>query len=197
VFAPKGILYPSPLQAPIEAKLHTGQAAGLSNGVKMKHVTIALLILIVGLSAAFLFFPNEEKKVKKRFTLLSEQVSKEPRENTFVMANKIKGITGLFGENCNFTVSDYSLSGNYTREEISGIALRGRTHFSNLALKFYDLKVSFPEKDLAQVNLTARLMGKSVRGEHVDETRELVCLLKKAEKKWLFSSFEVVEVLRR
>jgi len=33
VFAPKGILSPSPLLAPIEAKLHTGQAAGLSNGV--------------------------------------------------------------------------------------------------------------------------------------------------------------------
>ena len=33
MFAPKGILSPSPLQAPIEVKLHTGQAAGLSNGV--------------------------------------------------------------------------------------------------------------------------------------------------------------------
>jgi hypothetical protein len=33
VFTPKGILSPSPLQAPIEVKLHTGQAAGFSNGV--------------------------------------------------------------------------------------------------------------------------------------------------------------------
>jgi hypothetical protein len=64
-------------------------------------------------------------------------------------------------------------------------------------LKFYDLKVSFPEKDLAQVNLTGRLTGKSVSGEHVDETRELICLLKKVEKKWLFNSFEVIEVLKR
>ena len=36
MFAPKGILSPSPLQAPIEARLRTGQAAGLSNGVKEK-----------------------------------------------------------------------------------------------------------------------------------------------------------------
>jgi hypothetical protein len=165
--------------------------------VKMKYPIIAFLIVMVGLLAAFLFFPSEEKKVKKRFALLSEQVSKEPRENTFLMANKIKGITALFGENCNFTVSDYSLSGNYTRQEISGIAFRGRSHFSNLSLKFYDLKVSFPEKDLAQVNLTARLTGKSVYGEQVEETRELICLLKKIEKKWLFSSFEVIEVLKK
>jgi hypothetical protein len=165
--------------------------------VKIKYLIVALLIGIVGILATFLFFPNEEKKVKKRFVLLSEQMSKDSGENTFIMANKIKGISALFGENCNFTVSDYSLSGNYTREEISGIALRGRAHFSTLGLKFYDLKVSFPEKDLAQVNSTARLTGKSVYGEQVDETRELICLLKKVEKKWLFNSFEVIEVLKR
>jgi hypothetical protein len=152
---------------------------------------------MVGISAAFLFFPSEEKKVKKRFALLSEHISKDSGENTFTMANKIKGINDLFGENCNFAVSDYSLSGNYTREEVSGIALRGRALFSTLDLKFYDLEVSFAEKDLAQVNLTARLTGKSVYGEQVDETRELICLLKKGEKKWLFSSFEVIEVLRK
>ena len=165
--------------------------------VKMKYLIVALLIGIVGILAAFLFFPNEEKKVKKRFTLLSGHMLKDPGESTFIMANKIKGISALFGENCNFAVSDYSLSGSYTREEISGMALRGRAHFSTLGLKFYDLKVSFPEKDLTQVNLTARLTGKSVYGEHVDETRELICLLKKVEKKWLFSSLEVVEVLKR
>ena len=77
--------------------------------VKTKYLIVALLIVMVGISATFLFFPNEEKKVKKRFTLLSEQVSKDSGENTFIMANKIKGISALFGENCNFTVSDYSL----------------------------------------------------------------------------------------
>lgn len=165
--------------------------------VKTKHLILTFLILIIGLSAVFLLFPSEEKKVKKRFSLFSEHVSKDSGENAFVMANKIKGISALFAENCNFIVSDYSLSGNYTREEISGIALRGRGHFSNLSLKFYDLRISFLERDLARVKLTARLTGRSVHGEQVDETRELICLLKNVEKKWLFSSFEVVEVLRR
>jgi hypothetical protein len=165
--------------------------------VKVKYLVVALLIVAVGILATFLFFPSEEKKVKNRFALLSEHMSKDSGENAFIMANKIKGISALFGENCNFAVSDYSLSGNYTREEISGIALRGRAHFLTLGLKFYDLKVSFPEKNLAQVNLTARLTGKSVYGEQVDETRELTCLLKKVGEKWLFSSFEVIEVLKK
>jgi cytochrome b subunit of formate dehydrogenase len=35
---------------------------------------------------------KKEKKVKKRFTLLSEHMLKDPGESTFIMANKIKGI---------------------------------------------------------------------------------------------------------
>jgi hypothetical protein len=31
----------------------------------------------------------------------------------------------------------------------------------------------------------------------VDDTRELDCILKKIEKKWLFSQIEVVEVLKK
>ncbi len=165
--------------------------------VKIRYLIIALLIVVMGISAIFFFSPGEQKKVKKQFALLSEDVSKNPSENTFIMAKKIKGISALFSESCEFQVPDYSLSGVYTREEISAIALRGRAHFSNLDLKFYDFKISFPEKDLARVNVTGRLIGKSVYGEQVNETRELECLLKKVEKKWLFSQLEVVEVLKR
>jgi len=165
--------------------------------VKMKYLIAAFLIVVVAISAALLFFPSEERKVKRRFALFSDYVSKDSKENTITMASKIKRITALFSEHCNFMISDHSLSGNYTREDISGMALRGRAYFSTLDLKFYDLKVSLPEKDLARVNVTARLSGQSVDGERVDETRELMCLLKKVEKNWLFSSLEVIEVLRK
>lgn len=165
--------------------------------VKTKHLLIAGLLVIVGIAVAVFFFPGEEKKVKRQFALLSEWISKDPGETTFTAAHNIKGISGLFAERCDLNVSDYSLSGSYSREEILGIALRGRAHFSNLDLKFYDLKISFPEKGISNVNLTGRLTGKSVYGEKLDETRELECLLKKIEKKWFFSQFEVVEVLRK
>jgi len=64
-------------------------------------------------------------------------------------------------------------------------------------LKFYDLNIAFPEKGIARVTLTAKLTGKLTVGEYVDETHELESLLKKIEKKWLFSKFEVVEVLKK
>jgi hypothetical protein len=165
--------------------------------VKIKNLLIASFILIVGIGAIFFFFPNEEKKVKKQFTLLSEWVSKDYGENTFIMAQKVKNIGALFMESCELEEPVHSLSGSYTRDEITGMALRGRAHFSNLSLKFYDLNISFPEKGVAKVTLTGKLTGKSTFGEYLDETRELAFQLRKIEKKWLFSRFEVVEVLRK
>ncbi|OGP88878.1 MAG: hypothetical protein A2156_02435 [Deltaproteobacteria bacterium RBG_16_48_10] len=168
--------------------------------VKVKNVIITGLILLTGILVVFYLFPSEEKKVRKQFDLLSQYVSKKPGEDLFSMANRIKNMGKLFAEDCEFKIEGdpfYSFSGKYSREEVSGYALRGRSYFSDLSLKFHDLKIEFPEKGLAKVNLTARLAGKSTARESVDEARELQCLLKKIEKKWLFSSFEVVEVLKR
>jgi hypothetical protein len=165
--------------------------------VKIKHFLISLLIVIVGIGALVFFFPSEEKRVKKQFALLAERISKDSGENAFVMAQKVKNIGALFAESCDLKEPVHSLSGSYTREEITSIALRGRAYFLNLSLKFYDLNISFPEKEEARVNLTAKLTGKTTSGEYIDEIHELVSILKKIEKKWLFSQFEVVEVLKK
>jgi len=165
--------------------------------VKSKYILIAAMIVVAGVWATVFFFPSEEKKVKKQFALLSEWVSKDPGESTLTMAQKVKKIGALFAENCELKEPVYSLSGSYTRKEITSIALQGRAHFFGLSLKFYDLNISFPETELAKVTLTGKLTGKSTSGEQMDEARELECLLKKIEKKWLFSQFEVVEVLKK
>jgi hypothetical protein len=165
--------------------------------VKIKYMLIGLAILITGIWLALHFFESEERKVKKQFALLSEWVSKDPKEDSFAMARRVRSIGTLFGENCVIKTPFDSFSGRYKREEIPGYAVRGRSYFSSLDLKFYDLGISFPEKGMADVTVTARLTGTSSAGEQVEETRELKCILKKPEKKWLFSEIEVVEVLKR
>jgi hypothetical protein len=165
--------------------------------VKIKYLLIGVLIVIIGILAAVIFFPNEEKRVKKQFNLLSEWVSKSPEENTFTLLQRMKNIGTLFDEYCELKVPDQSLSGSYTREEISTYAGSARSHFSQLDLKFYDLHIVFPEMEVAKVTLTSRLTGKSTAGEQVDETRELECVLRKIENKWLFSEIKVVEVLKK
>jgi len=165
--------------------------------VKIKYLFTGVLIVIIGSVIAIAVFPSEEKRVKKQFHLLSKWVSKSTEENAFTMLQRMKNIGTLFDAHCELKVPDQSLSGTYTREEISTYAGSARSHVSQLDLRFYDLHIVFPEKEVAKVTLTARLTGRSRAGEQMDEIRELECLLKKIEKKWLFSQMEVIEVLKK
>ena len=165
--------------------------------VKMKYLFVGVLLVIIGIVLAATVFPSDEKRVKKRFHLLSEWVSKSPEESSLAMLQKMKDIGTLVLEPCELKSPHESLSGSYTRQEVSAYAGSARSHFSHLKLKLYDLHVAFPEKEVAKVNLTARLIGKSKAGEQVDEIRELDCLLKKIDRKWFFSQIEVIEVLKK
>jgi hypothetical protein len=165
--------------------------------VKIKYLLVGVLIVIIGIVFVVTVFPSEEKRVKKRFHLLSKWVSKSPEESSLTMLQKMKDIGTLFLEPCELKSPHESLSGSYTRQEISAYAGSGRSHFSQLNLKLYDLHVDFPEREVAKVNLTARLVGRSKTGEWVDEIRELDCLLKKMDRNWFFSQIEVIEVLKK
>jgi len=163
----------------------------------MKYLLVAALIVVAGIVLVITLIPSEEKSVKRQFHLLSEWVSKSSEENALTMLQKMKNIGTLFDEHCEMKIPDQSLSGSYTRQEVSTYAGTARSYVSQLDLKFYDLRIVFPEKEIARVNLTARLTGRSTAGERMDETRELECVLRKIDKQWLFSRIEVVEVLKK
>jgi len=165
--------------------------------VKVRSFIIALVVMGIGIWAFIYFSQSEEKKVRKQLGLLSEWASKAQIETPLTMAQKTKKIGTLFAENCGLRVPIYSISGNFTRDEIISYAVRGRLLFSELYLRLYDLTVSFPEEGTAKVSSTVRLTGKLNVGENVDEIHELECVLKKIEKGWFFSHLEVVEVLKK
>ena len=165
--------------------------------VKGKYLLLGVLMVIVGIVLVVTVLPSEEKRVKKRFHLLAEWVSKSPEENSFTLLQRMKDIGTLFHEPCELKAPNESLSGSYTRQEISAYAGSARSHFFELHLKLYDLHVAFPEREVAKVTLTARLIGKTKTGEQMDEIRELDCLLTKTDRKWFFNQIDVIEVLKK
>ena len=165
--------------------------------MKIKYILMALLAAVIGIGAGLTFSQSEAKMVKKQFGFLSEWVAKDPGEKLITTANKTKNIGTLFSEGCSLKIPIPLLSGRYRPEEISVYAAAYRSYFSKLSLQFYDLVIDFPKKGMARVTLTTRLRGRSTTGESLDEIRELRCLLKKIEKRWLFTDLEVIEVLRK
>jgi len=165
--------------------------------VRSKHVTLTLFVVIVGILAGVYCFQSEGKKIKKQFKLLSKRALKDHDENNFTMAGKARSIGTLFAENCTIDTHIASLSGSYTRQEISGLAARARLPFSRLSVRFYDLHIEFSEQKTASVTVTAQASGKLKRGDVLDDTLEIECSLRKSDDKWLFTAIEVVEVLEK
>lgn len=168
--------------------------------VRLRYLLIGFVILLIGIISWIRLFGGEEKKVIRQFELLSQYIEKSSGEDLLSVAKRIKKISRLFMDPCEFKIEDdpiYSFSGNYTREEIGEYAFRARSYFSDLSLRFDDYNIEFLDKFTAKVKLTGRLRGRSTSGEKVDEVRELFCELKRMDKSWLFSRFEVVEVLKR
>ena len=165
--------------------------------MKIKHILAAAIVIVAGILIGIHLSESEEKKVKKQFTLLSDLASKDQSESIIATAQRIQKIGVLFDKQCELkTHLDY-LSGTFTPEEIMSHGARGRALFSRFSLHFSDLKIRFPAERLAQVTLTIRASGMLTDGQHLDETHEAESTLRKIEKRWLFSSFQAVEVLKR
>ena len=153
---------------------------------------------MVATIAAFITFSySEEAKVIKQFKYIAQKMNKTPREITLTSAAKANKIRNLFTETCTIHAPAYSFSKDISSQDLPTIVMASRSPYSNISLKFHDFVIEFPEKDLADVNLTARMTGKRKTGEYSDGIHELKCKLKKIEDIWLLKEIEMVEVLRK
>jgi hypothetical protein len=165
--------------------------------VRLTHIAVAVAVILAAVMVFRYLLPSAERQVVRQFGRLSESVAKSPDEKPFEMTRKMRRLRALFNDPCEFSSHLDVLTGTYSPEELSALAVRGRAQFSRLELTFYDLDVEFPEERTAKVMLTATLRGHLVNGDAANETREMESTLRKVEGDWVFSAFQVVEVLRR
>lgn len=165
--------------------------------MKVRYLIIALLLVISGVVVLVYVLQSEEHKIKRRFTSLAKWASKEEGENNLTMVQKTRSIGSLCAKTCYIKAPGTTFSGTYSSQQISALAARARLPFTSLSLRFDDLHIEVTGQQGATVRVTAQLLGTQKRGERVDDTRELECRLHKAEGKWLFTHFALIEVLER
>jgi hypothetical protein len=164
---------------------------------KIKYIGIAGAVLAAGIIAFIIFSQSEEAKVRKQFSVLAEKIRKTEKETPLVAAAKANRIKELFAETCTVHAPAYSFSRDISSQDLPPLVLTTRSRYSGMSLEFYDLVIEFPEEGTAQVNLTARIVGRLTTGKYVDDVHELMCKLQKAEDIWLLKEIEVVEVLEK
>jgi len=164
--------------------------------VKAKHI-IAGGVLVAGIITFFIFSQSEEAKVKKQFEFIAEKIEKTPDESQIIAAAKANRIREVFAETCKIHAPAYSFSRPISSDELSTLVLSARSQCSEISLKFYDFLIDFPEKDTAQVNLTATVEAKLTTRELIEDHHELKCKLQKIEDIWRLKEIEIVEVLKK
>jgi hypothetical protein len=158
---------------------------------------VFLVIVVAALFSALYLFPSDRAKIRKQFESLSNLVSKEKGESAFTMAYKVNALASLFADNCSFEFSQNYMAGEYSPEQITSHAAKGRSQFSKISLNFYDI-VPDIQNDVAVVETTVRFNGEIKNSaKFAEETREIQCRLNKIDGKWKFTNFKVVEVLKK
>jgi len=166
--------------------------------VKRNIILVAGLFAIIGFLLVYHVFYNEEARVKRKFTELSERVSKEPDETKLIAAATVNKITRMMQETIQVDIPSHSVSERFERKDLSAPIFNGRLRYSEMTLRFFDFAIDLPEEGKAVVNVTGKLEGRLLSGESVDEIHELECVLvKNKNDDWLFSRIEVVEVLEK
>jgi len=167
--------------------------------VKHKQYVIFIIFLAagVGIAAVLYVFTNQTYQVKKRFASIAKWMAKEGEESNLATARKIQQFMSVLAEIC--LVKDPG-SGDFReisgREAAQKVAI-ARNEYRSISLKFHDLSVAFPEKNVAQAITTVRVAGTSGGGELYAATYELECTLHNTSEGWVFYTIEIIEVVEK
>ncbi len=164
-----------------------------------KIVVSVILVAVIAAIGYFVFrSQSDEELIIERLELLSGSVSKKSNEGAITMAVKHQTISGLIAEQCSVFIKEAMLSGDFTPEEFAAQMTRARAMFKSLDGQIDDCEVELDAtKTKATITFAIRITATSKSGGKIDEVRDLQATAKKIDGKWLFSSFEIRQVLEK
>ncbi|MBC2713796.1 MAG: hypothetical protein HF978_00605 [Desulfobacteraceae bacterium] len=165
--------------------------------VNQKNMLITAMITAGAVIAFFLFFQNDEAKIKKKFQVLAKRIDKQADESDLMAAAAANQIKKMFGKSIRIEIPSYSVDKTFPRNEISPHVLYVRSQYIEMKITFHDFQFHFPKEDIAVVGLTAVFKATTATGERVDEIHEMECALEKVDDKWFFTGIRGIEVLER
>ena len=166
--------------------------------VKKQYLIMAAATLCACVFAVYHFYFNEEAKVKKRFTLFADHISKQGQESKLIEAASVNKALRLFAKQIHLEIPSRSISKTYDRRDLSAPLFSQRSRYTKVDLQFFDYIIAFPKEGIAQVNVTMNLDATGMDGSNIHETHELMCdLVKNEEQDWIFNRVEIVEVLEK
>ncbi len=161
----------------------------------MSNRSIFLLVSIVVLvSGAIFFLPNDESQIKENLSLLAESCSTKVGESVIESLTKATAASKLCTSPCRVEIQSRKIDKEFSPKEVSDNILILNKRLPDTTFHFEDINIELPTKTEANVITTIRLNGRSTEGQFTD-AYEVDITLVKIDGDWLFSSFTVVEFM--
>lgn len=161
-----------------------------------KKAAFLLLTILILIGGALFLLPSDEKKIKNNLSSLADYCSTAKGESVMETLRKVTLASKLCTVPCKIEIQSRNFNDSFSQKEISDHILMLKKRLSNTTFAFQDISINILTDDSANVITTVHLDGESADGQFTD-AYEVDITATKIEGNWLFSSFTVVEFMKK
>jgi hypothetical protein len=158
-------------------------------------IVLLAALAVLGIWLWTVLFPSPEKVIRRRLTELARTVSSSANESDLARLAAARSVAGFFAATVELNVDlpELGQHNSMDREEITQLALMGRSRAGGLRVKFPDINITVaPDKQSAVADLTVEA---NISGEHDPIVQEMKFTLRKTDGRWLITRIETVRTL--
>ncbi|BHH82483.1 hypothetical protein [Desulforhopalus sp. 52FAK] len=155
---------------------------------------LGIILMLVG--GAIFLLPSDDKKIKKNLHSLAEYCSTLRVESMIETLRNVTLASKLCTDPCKIEIESRNFNKELSQKELSDNFLILKKRLPTTIFTFEDVSVDFPAENSASVLTTIRLNGESNDGNFTD-AYEVDITVDKIDGDWLFSSFTVVEFMKK
>lgn len=162
----------------------------------MTNKILLTAILLVACGAILFFWPSDEKKIRGKLASLAEYCSTEQQEPVLETMKKATLAAKLCTEPCSVRVESLKIDRGFSEKELADRILMMKKRLPDTEFKFHDIMINIAGGERAEITTTLRIVG-TIVDEQITDAYEIDITAEKIDGEWLFSSFTVVEFMKR
>ncbi len=162
----------------------------------MNNYKIFFLVAVLLVAGAFFLLPSDEKKIKDNLASLAEYCSSVVDEPVLQTLQKAALAAKLCNDPCKVKIESFKLDREFSQKEITDHILMMKKRLSHTSFSFKDTVIDILGDGRAEIMTTLRLDGE-IQDSKFTDAYEINISAEKIGGDWLFSSFMVVEFMKK
>lgn len=157
---------------------------------------LLFLIILAAVTGALLFWPSDEKKIRSNLDSLAEYCSSAKQEPLLKTLQKADLAAKLCAAPCKVQFESFKIDREYSHKEFTDHFLMMKKRLPGTDFSFHDTVIDVDGDNRADITTTLRLNGKII-DEQFTDAYEMNITGQKQDGNWRFSSFTVVEFMKK